>query len=156
MIHGRFPLVIYCQPPSLPFSRPCTLSASDFCPPCSLLKTTSFPIYSASLTSPFITPVIQIASIPGSLPEFYQSAIGKALMLGKIEGKTRRRQQRTRWLESIPNSMDMNLSKLQETVTDRGTWHAAVRGVAKNQTRIRKWATVSSPPFCISNNSPAI
>ena len=56
------------------------------------------------------------------------------MVLGKIEGKKRRWEQRIRWLRSITNSMDMNLSKLQETVEDRGTWHAVVHGVAKSQT----------------------
>jgi len=51
-------------------------------------------------------------------------------MLGKIEGKMRQRWQRMRWLDSISNSMDMNLSKLLEIVEDRGTWHAAVHGIA--------------------------
>ena len=55
-------------------------------------------------------------------------------MLGKIEGQRRRGQQRTRWLDSITDSMDMNLSKFQETVKDRGAWHAAVYGVVKSQT----------------------
>ena len=61
-------------------------------------------------------------------------ALEKSLMLGKIEGKGRRRQQRMRWLESISDSMDMNLSKVQETVKDRGAWCAAVHEVAKSQT----------------------
>ena len=52
-------------------------------------------------------------------------------MLGKTEDKRRRRQQRVRWLDSITDSMHMNLSKLWETVEDRGAWHAVVHGVAE-------------------------
>ena len=59
----------------------------------------------------------------------------KTLTLGKIEGKRRRGWQRMRWLGSITHSTDVNLSKLQETVEDRGVWGVAVHGVAKSQTR---------------------
>ena len=61
-------------------------------------------------------------------------SLEKTLLLGKIEGKRRREQQRMRWLDSITDSMDMNLSKFWETVKDRGVWQAAVHGVTKSQT----------------------
>ena len=63
-------------------------------------------------------------------------SLEKILKLGKIEGRRRRGQQRMRWLDSITDSLEMNLSKLQEIAQDRGTWHAAVHGVAKNQTQL--------------------
>ena len=64
------------------------------------------------------------------------SSLEKTLMLGRIEGRRRRGLERMKWLDSITDSLDMNLSKLQETVEDRGAWRAAVHGVTKNQTRL--------------------
>ena len=58
----------------------------------------------------------------------------KTLVLGKIEGRRRRGRQRMRWFDGISNSVDMNLSKLQERVKDRGAGHAAAHGIAKSRT----------------------
>ena len=67
----------------------------------------------------------------------------KTLMLGKIEGRRRREQQKMRWLDSITYSMDKNLSRLREIVEDRGGWNAALCGVAKSQTQLSDWITTN-------------
>ena len=62
-------------------------------------------------------------------------SLKKTLMPGKMEGKRRKGQQRMRWLDGITHSLDIDLNKLRETVKNRGTWSAAICGVAKSQTQ---------------------
>ena len=71
-------------------------------------------------------------------------SLEKTLMLGKIENRRRRGLQRIRWLDGITDSMDMNLSKLQEIVEDRETWHATVHGVTNSWTQLSDSTTTTT------------
>ena len=77
-------------------------------------------------------------------PDVKSWCLGKTLMLGKTEGRRRSGQQRKRWLDSIIESMDMSLSKLQEIVKDRRAWRGAVHGVTKSWIWLSDWTTTTT------------
>ena len=83
------------------------------------------------------------AEAPILWPPDAKSLLGKTLILGKTEGKRRRWRQRMRWLDSISDSMDMDLSKLWERVEDRGVWCAIIYGVTNSQTWLSHWRKTS-------------
>ena len=78
-------------------------------------------------------------------------SLEKTLMLGKIESRRRRGKQRMRWLDSITDSADMNLSKLQEIVEDRGAWSATIHGDTKSRTWLSNWTTT-----IVSHKAPSV
>ena len=104
-----------------------------------------------TLKSPLDCEDIKPINLRGNQPWIFNGrtdaeadSLAKTLMLGKTEGKRRKGWQRMRWFDHINDSMGMSLSKLQETVKYKEAWHAAVHGVAKNQTQLSIWTTIAA------------
>ena len=85
------------------------------------------------------------------LPKWKVNSSEKTLVLGRIEGRMRRGQQRTKWLDGIIESMDMSLSKLWEVVKDSEAWCATVHGVTKNRTQLINWTIITTTPRRITS-----
>ena len=101
----------------------------------------NFSVFSCGSLSFLKTAILYSLSGKSLVSVSLGSATEKTLMLGKTEGRRRRRQWRMRWLDGIIDSVDMNLSKLREMVKDREAWHAAIHGVTRSQTQLSDWTT---------------
>jgi len=126
-----------------------------------LEKSLQIPLHCKKIKPVILKEINSEYSLEGLLPKLKLQYFGllkwransleKTLMLEKMEGKRRRGRQRVRWLDSITDSMDMNLSKVWEIVEYRGSWGAPVHGVAKSQTWLSNWKTTIQ--YNVRNNA---